>query len=305
MSITVEISSSLRIWIIDNLERGTSPAAMTEMLIGRKFEPSVARGLIGSFLSARAAGRALAEASVQVEMEPPRYVYEAARVGPGHLIRACGHEIRVLQRLQKPVIVMLQGVMSAAECAQLIDMARPRLRSSTVIDSATGANITVDHRRSEGMFFRPSENPFIAELDNRLAAIMNSPTRNGEGLQVLRYGCGGQYPPHFDFLDPASPLGAQSIARSGQRIGTLIVYLNDVIGGGETVFPEVGLSVVPHRGNGLYFEYANSRKQVDPRSAHGGAPVTLGEKWIVTKWMRSQEFVPAAYEGAEGLATRK
>jgi prolyl 4-hydroxylase len=49
---------------------------------------------------------------------------------------------------------------------------------------------------------------------------------------------------------------------------------------------------VPRRGNGLYFEYTNSRMQLDLRSAHGGAPVIQGEKWIVTKWMRSRKFVP-------------
>jgi prolyl 4-hydroxylase len=64
--------------------------------------------------------------------------------------------------------------------------------------------------------------------------------------------------------------------------------------GGETVFPEAGVSVVPRRGNAVYFEYANSRMQVDQSSAHAGAPVIEGEKWIVTKWMRARKFVPAA-----------
>jgi prolyl 4-hydroxylase len=147
--------------------------------------------------------------------------------------------------------------------------------------------------RAQCRSVRLREDPFIAQLDERLAAIMNGPPENGEGLQVLHYGPGGVYPPHFDFLVPSNPAVAQSIARSGQRVSTLIVYLNDVIEGGETVFPEVGFSVVPRRGNGVYFEYTNSRMQVDPRSAHGGAPVIQGEKWIVTKWMRSLKFVPS------------
>jgi prolyl 4-hydroxylase len=122
---------------------------------------------------------------------------------------------------------------------------------------------------------------------------MNRPAENSEGLQVLHYRPGAEYPPHFDFLVPSNSASSQSIARSGQRVSTLIVYLNDVPEGGETVFPEAGLSVVPRRGNGLYFEYTNSLMQVDVRSAHGGAPVTQGEKWIVTKWMRSRRFIPA------------
>jgi prolyl 4-hydroxylase len=163
-----------------------------------------------------------------------------------------------------------------------------------VVNPTSGANAAVEHRSSEGMFFRLRENSFIAQIDERLAAIMSSPAHNSEGLQVLRYNPGGQYPPHFDFLVPSNSASSQSLARSGQRVSTLIVYLNDVLDGGETVFPEAGLSVVPRRGNGVYFEYTNSRMQVDPRSAHGGAPVVRGEKWIVTKWMRSRRFIPAA-----------
>jgi prolyl 4-hydroxylase len=297
MAITINLSTGLRSWIIESLGRGTPPAAMIEALIGRNLEPDVARGVIDAFISAQAAGRALPEHRIRLDLEAPRYVYEIPRIAPGHLIRACDRQIRVLQRLQSPLLVTLESVLSDAECEELVGMARPRLRRSTVIDAPTGANITVDRRSSDGMFFRPRENAFIAQLDDRLAAIMNSPTENGEGLQVLRYSAGGQYPPHFDFLDPATPLSAQSIARSGQRISTLIVYLNDVLEGGETVFPEVGLSVVPHRGNGLYFEYTNSHLQLDLRSAHGGAPVLQGEKWIVTKWMRSGKFVPAGESG--------
>jgi prolyl 4-hydroxylase len=76
-------------------------------------------------------------------------------------------------------------------------------------------------------------------------------------------------------------------------VSTLIIYLNDVEEGGETVFPESGLSVSPRQGSGLYFEYCNHLGQLDPLSLHAGAPVIAGEKWIVTKWMRQRRFVPA------------
>jgi prolyl 4-hydroxylase len=78
-----------------------------------------------------------------------------------------------------------------------------------------------------------------------------------------------------------------------RRVSSLAAYLNDVPGGGETTFSHAGLSVFPQRGNVVYFEYCNSRGQVDAESLHGGAPVTAGEKWAVTKWMRQRRFVSA------------
>jgi prolyl 4-hydroxylase len=110
---------------------------------------------------------------------------------------------------------------------------------------------------------------------------------------VLRYGPSTRTTPHFDFLIPSNAANRASLARSGQRVSSLVIYLNHVASGGETVFPEIGLSVVPQPGNAVYFEYTNSQQQVDYKSLHAGAPVLEGEKWAVTKWMRTQRFVMA------------
>lgn len=75
-------------------------------------------------------------------------------------------------------------------------------------------------------------------------------------------------------------------------------------GRGETVFPGIGLSVRPRRGNALYFEYANSRLQVDQTTLHAGAPVVEGENWVVTKWMRARRFAPASADCASPSALR-
>ncbi len=86
-----------------------------------------------------------------------------------------------------------------------------------------------------------------------------------------------------------------SIARSGQRVSTMVIYLNDAPAGGETVFPEIGLSVVPRKGNALYFEYSRRPRPAGrPHAARAAAEVLAGEKWVATKWMRQRRFVPAA-----------
>jgi prolyl 4-hydroxylase len=290
MTITVALSTGLRNWITDNLQRGNSPNAMIETLVSQKFEPRIARGLVDAFVSARAAGTPPPEHTVKLDTPAPEYQHETPRLAPGNVIRAADAEIRVLQRLERPIIALLESVLSAAECSELIELARPRLQRSTVVDPRTGTNTVADYRNSVGMFFRLGENALIARLDERISALMNCPVENGEGLQVLRYEAGGHTAPHFDFLIPSSDTNSDSIARSGQRLSTLIVYLNDVPQGGETVFPAVGLSVTPRRGNGVYFEYTNSHMQVDQKSLHAGAPVTRGEKWVVTKWMRARKF---------------
>jgi prolyl 4-hydroxylase len=262
-------------------------------MVSQRFEPQIAHALVSAFVNAHAAGVPVTGDSIEVELNEPEYLYEIPRLAHGNVIDAGDREVTVLLRLEQPALAVLGGVLSDDECQQLIELARPRLARSTVVDPLTGVNAAADYRNSEGMFFRLAESSFISKLDQRISLLMNAPVENGEGLQILRYGPGGHSAPHFDFLLPSNTANEASLARSGQRMSTLIVYLNDVPQGGATAFPEIGLSVTPRRGNAVYFEYSNSRQQLDGKSLHAGAPVIEGEKWAMTKWMRTRRFIPA------------
>jgi prolyl 4-hydroxylase len=293
MSLLVKMSPELKSWIARNLDRGCAPAELVTSMIGQRFEPAIARGLVDAFVVARNTGVTAPDDEVILDVDAPEYEYEAPRLAPGNRISAGDREIAVLLRLERPMIAVLEAVLSTEECDEVIALARHRLRPSTVVDPRTGTDTIADYRNSEGMFFDLCETPLIERLDHRISRLMNGPVENGEGLQVLRYGPGGHSAPHFDFLVPSNPANTASIARSGQRVASLVIYLNDVESGGETAFPEIGFRVLPRKGNAAYFEYANSRQQVDSQSLHAGAPVLAGEKWALTKWMRARPFCSA------------
>jgi prolyl 4-hydroxylase len=295
--ITVNVKPQLRSWIEHNLDRGCPPEQLIEGMIAQRFDPTVAQGLVRAFVEARSAGAPLTANSVRIDVPAEAFLNDPPRMVAGNSILTSDRSVSVVARLSRPIVAVLANVMSAEECEQLIELARPRLTPSTVVDPVTGENRVAEHRNSEGMFFAPCETPLIAALDARFSQIMNSPIDHGEGLQVLRYGPGTRSAPHFDFLVPRNETSEQSLRRSGQRISSLVAYLNDVPGGGETAFPHAGLSVCPRRGNAVYFEYCNRRGQVDATSLHAGAPVTEGEKWAVTKWMRDRRFIPASAAG--------
>ncbi|HTY51207.1 MAG TPA: 2OG-Fe(II) oxygenase [Steroidobacteraceae bacterium] len=298
MGAVVRIKPELRSWIEHNLDRGCPPEQLIEGMIAQRFDPPVAQGLVRAFVDARSAGVPMTADTVRIDMPTQAGVNDPPRMTAGHSIVTADRIVSVVARLSRPIIAVLSNVLSAGECEQLIALARPRLKPSTVVDPVTGEDRVAEHRNSEGMFFHLGESPFIAALDARFSRIMNLPIGHGEGLQVLRYGPGTHSTPHFDFLVPRNPASEASLRRSGQRVSSLVAYLNDVPGGGETTFPHAGLSVCPRRGNAVYFEYCNSRSQVDAASLHAGAPVTEGEKWAVTKWMRERPFVSAAAAGS-------
>ncbi|HET8763497.1 MAG TPA: 2OG-Fe(II) oxygenase, partial [Gemmatimonadales bacterium] len=144
-----------------------------------------------------------------------------------------------------------------------------------------------DRRTSAGMFFRLGESPLIERIEGRLAALLGVPVSHGEGLQVLHYGPGQEYEPHYDWFDPSQPGFDAVTAHGGQRVASIVMYLNTPEEGGGTDFPQAGLTVTALRGSAVYFSYGTG----DTASLHAGLPVRHGEKWIATKWLRERPFL--------------
>lgn len=267
-------------WIKDNLLRGCDETTLIHDMVKAQFDPLVA----GIAVLQALGGKAMPAMATNYVYETPRFVQI------GNTLQTHDRVVKVSMRMAQPVVTVLDDLLTSDECDELVRLSKVKLQRSTIVDPVTGNNKIIDDRSSYGTFFAPNENAFIAQLDRRIADVMHWPIENGEGLQILNYPVGGEYKTHFDYFPPDDPGSAAHIAKGGQRVSTLVIYLNDVVQGGETIFPAAHLSVVPKKGAAVYFEYCNSLGQVDAKTLHGGTPVVAGEKWIATKWMRQRPY---------------
>ncbi|MED3562565.1 2OG-Fe(II) oxygenase [Bacillus xiapuensis] len=271
----MHISSDLRDWIVQTLRSGVNPESIVDAMIKKGFDATFSYRTI-----LRIVGNQTIKTSTLSESP---YIYEIPEIGrKGNEIQTNDRIIHVLSRINQPFILQFENLLSFDECDELIHLSKGRLLPSQIIDSKTGLVKSVSGRTSKGMYFKLGENHLIETIENRISELTNFPIENGEGLQVLNYQVGEEYKPHFDYFPPASI----STHKGGQRIGTLLIYLNDVPSGGETVFPKAGVSIVPRKGTAVYFHYGNSKGQVDRMSLHTSIPVLEGEKWVATKWIR-------------------
>ncbi len=195
--------------------------------------------------------------------------------------------VRVTLSVDTPAIRVLEGLLSDEECDELIAQSRPRLQRSLTVD-VDGRHQTDERRTSQGMFFRMGETPLVQRIEQRIATLLDMPTVHGEGLQILHYLPGQEYEPHYDWFDPDQPGFEAVTAKGGQRIASVIMYLNTPEADGGTHFPALGLTVTAIRGSAVYFAYETGEEA----SLHAGLPVTRGEKWIATKWLRERPFRP-------------
>lgn len=264
------ITRELRDWI----------AAQTADGHGRE---AVLQAMLAAGWSHQAASEALTET-------PPAAVPVPWPVAAASSLRldAGDRQVAISTVMRAPDLLVLENLLDTDECLALIAAARPRLQRSLTVALETGGEEVHDDRTSDGMFFTRGETGLVARIEARIAKLLDWPVENGEGLQVLRYGPGAEYKPHYDYFDPAEAGSATILARGGQRVATLVIYLQEPEQGGATVFPDLRLQVAPRRGSAVFFSYA----QAHPcsQTLHGGMPVLAGEKWIATKWLRERQF---------------
>lgn len=294
---TQPITPELRQWIIEQSTAGCLPESVLDAMVKAGWQAEVAeRALeqtLRDHLQQIGAGRVVAPApatsTVGARHAIGVAVPDLALAGSPRRVDAGDREVDVIVAMGQPRVVVLGGLLSDEECEALIAAARPRMARSLTVETTTGGEELNPNRTSNGMFFQRGESELIRRIEARIERLVQWPLENGEGLQVLNYRVGAEYKPHYDYFDPAEPGTPIILQRGGQRVGTVVMYLNEPVRGGGTTFPDVGLEVAPVRGNAVFFSY--NRPHPSTLSLHGGAPVLEGEKWVATKWLREREFV--------------
>lgn len=170
----------------------------------------------------------------------------------------------------------------------LQERATPLLGPSTIIDDRTGRPVPHPVRTSSSMNFDPIEEDLVVHAVNRrIADTTGTDVEAGEPLHILRYTPGQEFRPHLDAIP-----GAQN-----QRQWTALVYLNDDYTGGETVFPEIGLTVAAGKGNCLVFRNSLDDGSPNPKGRHAGLPVAGGVKWLASRWIRQRPYTAEIIRG--------
>ncbi|SFS17863.1 prolyl 4-hydroxylase [Dyella sp. OK004] len=266
----------LREWILATTRAGHGPMDVLRLMKEAGYDAPQSRRAVSEVLDIPLA--ALNATAPRAGSKQPRHP-AAPQMSVGE------HAVRVTTSVDTPIVRVLEGLLTGTECDDLIEQARPRLQRSLTVD-VDGRHQTDERRTSNGMFFRIGESALIQRIEQRIAALVDIPVSHGEGLQILHYLPGQEYEPHFDWFDPAQPGFTAVTARGGQRVASIVMYLNTPDEGGGTAFPAVGLTVTALRGSAVYFAYDTG----DQSSLHAGLPVDKGEKWIATKWLRERPY---------------
>jgi len=212
-----------------------------------------------------------------------------------------------VHRIFNPTLIEIYDFMTPEECAQMIEDIKQfgTLKDAEVVDRnpETGddsASKVDKNARSNSNCFLPYKKSLIArEFLKKASMLTQIHWSQAENIQAVHYKEGEFYKAHHDAFPPNSsrhqgPAGAW---QHGNRVATVLLYLNNVEEGGSTSFPECKKTIMPEVGKAVVFSNTYIGTQVkDPTSLHSADPVIKGEKWAVNLWFRNREDTNLNYQ---------
>ena len=179
----------------------------------------------------------------------------------------------------------LPNFLNTTECDRMAEIVRSKSYPSTVV-SEYGGQVDENYRTSSTCDLGTLDDPFIADIDRRICAIMGINPSFSEIIQGQVYEVGQEFKVHTDTFE--GPGYEEHTKEKGQRTYTFLIYLNDVEEGGETEFPELDLTVKPKKGMAVTWRDLHRDGSINYSTAHTAHPVKKGRKIVITKWFRSK-----------------
>jgi prolyl 4-hydroxylase len=178
-----------------------------------------------------------------------------------------------------PPIFLVENFLSPAECEKIIKMSENNVKVSHVVDKVTGQGVTHPSRTSQSCYYGYD----IKWLVSRVHRLTGVGQKFQEPIQVARYLTGQFYQSHLDALD------TDDVKEKGQRIGTVLIYLNDVKTGGATFFNHLNFRVQPKQGAAVVFFPSKMDGTILDNMLHTAEDAS-DTKWVSQIWLRNKQY---------------
>lgn len=222
------------------------------------------------------------------------------------------------------MLQQISGFLTSEECDAIRASMDITLASASTFTAAnaSGYQDYAETQRSSGLFIdepntsyswgtggRGSRSQVFFDRTDSLVSPVRSRLATESGLSVthqtrplgIKYGVGHQYTRRSDFLTALTWTGTLTpeqewyknrISQGGQRLKTLIVFLNDGYEGGRIQFDGAGI-INPVKGNAILFDVSKTENGVlvsDTDNTYADLAVTSGNKY--TMHISIREDVP-------------
>jgi prolyl 4-hydroxylase len=182
---------------------------------------------------------------------------------------------------------IINNIINEQEANHIINKSSMQLHDSRIL----GETLDTKIRKSKSTWLY-KDDPIVMKIMIKISNIVKLPIENAEALQVVKYDPNGYYNEHHDSCCDGHELCTEFIKRGGQRIKTILIYLNDEFTEGATNFPVLNKKFKPPKYSAVIFNpLATNSNKCHPKALHAGLPVKSGTKYVANLWFREKVFI--------------
>ncbi len=194
-----------------------------------------------------------------------------------------------VQVSETPRIWTLEKFARPELCEWLMRCSDGKLMPAMMYDINVQRPVFQAHRTCSDFVFDIVETDLIMLLLRIRASVATSlPVSHMEPPQIFHYALGEEIKAHYDTVRVEGKTYAAS-GYDGDRIVTLLLYLNDGYEGGDLEFPKTGYRHRGRQGDAVFFASQKDGKP-DTMSLHAARPIAKGEKYILSQWIHDRPF---------------
>ena len=254
-------------WILENIQQGCDRNELLEILCKEGFDKSQSKIALGFEITST---------DVNYEVDNASN-FNASTQKEGLSIP--------FDEIQEEGIEMfeIENFLNEAECAEIIQIIKSKLRPSEI---ASSGEYDSSFRTSSTCDLGNLGLDVLKELDRRICEFIGINQSHSEVIQGQHYEIGQEFKAHTDYFegDQIPKYGG----KRGQRTYTFMIYLNDVLKGGETEFSRINKKIEPSLGKAVIWNNLDKKGNPNPNTLHHAHPVLKGNKTIITKWFREK-----------------
>lgn len=194
--------------------------------------------------------------------------------------------LRLLHR--SPPIYTVENFLTPQECDFLVAAASDSFEPAPIVGKGLGE---ISPSRTSSTCYLARED--VPQYMRKVQLLTGKPMEHFELPQVGRYLPTQKYLQHYDAFNLGDEDGRRFAANGGQRVVTVLVYLNSPQHGGATHFPNLNLSVQPKQGSALVFFPATVDGLLDKAVLHAALPA-VDPKYVSQVWVRQSNYTGTA-----------
>ena len=197
-----------------------------------------------------------------------------------------------------PYLYYIDNFLTDKECDFMIKHSKEHLKSAGVsfLDKEADKYKKGEYkgRTNSSYWMEHDKYPESSKICEKIAAHLKCDSYLFESFQVIQYNPNEHYDYHYDAYDiHETEKYKKYCGQRGNRIKTVLVYLNDVEEGGGTGFDSIPaysetIEVKPKKGRMVVFYNLNDDGTINKGSRHAGLPIIKGEKWAFNLWLRER-----------------